>query len=482
MRGEKRVAQLAELAVHPLAGRVLLPVLPHPQPHALDRMDDEEVAHFLAGRERRVQPREVILQLRPMRPPGRLLADRTGEVALGLSQHRVPVEVRAAQVDPEGHLPVAERLEPGEGEVPAGAAVGLGQAPLPAELPRGGADLLGGVVDAAALGQHVNPRRLHVFVEPHAGRRGRDLLREAVLFENVPGVLQPVASAPLADLLRIRSHEKVADAVVEVVARGPDALAFEVVGELRQVRQQVVAVALPEDFRQRAGPGQRTGSAGLCADGWDEALSAVRLVAEDARDEFSERPAAFAAIGFVRHADELSHRGGVERVNVGIAVVPIVRLGEAHFEHEDLLSLRQPPNSLTLWDRPHRERCIPLDDRGERREHVGRPAERRRVVALDEAQHPLAPGGMLRHQSAGRAGRPAVFIVEPGFHLQFLRLVHAGVNTLEPARRQIRCDEADARVHEEPAHAHPAHHADLPAQFLRLKVPVPRPERFAAPG
>ena len=54
-----------------------------------------------------------------------------------------------------------------------------------------------------------------------------------------------------------------ADAVVEVVARGPDALAFEVVGEFRQVRQQVVAVALPEDFRQRAGPGKRVAGAGF---------------------------------------------------------------------------------------------------------------------------------------------------------------------------------------------------------------------------
>ncbi len=323
-------------------------------------MDHEDVAHLLARRERRVQAREVVFHLPVMRPPGRLLADGAGEVALGLALHRVPIEMRAAQVDPEGHLPVAERLVPGEGEIPAAAAVGLGQPPLAAELPRGGTDLLGRVVDAPALGQHVQPRRLHVLVEPHARRGGRDLLREAVLFEDVAGVEQPVAVAPFADLLRVGGHEEMVEAVVEVVARGPDALAFEVVGEFRQVGQQVVAVALSEDFRQRAGPGKRAARAGFGQNGFDEAVSAVGLVAEDAGDELSERAAALAAIGLVRHADELAHRLGVEHVNVGVAVVPTVRLGDLRLEGDDLLSLRQPRRPAALRDRPHRVRRVLL--------------------------------------------------------------------------------------------------------------------------
>ena len=265
MRPQERVAQLAELAVQPRAERLLAPTLPHLEPGAFDRVDHEQVAHFLARSDRRIQPREVVLQLRVMRPPGRLRADRSRVVALDLALHRVPVQHLAAQVNPKGRLPIADRLQAGEGKVPAGAAIGLGKAPLAPELPRDGADLLGRVIVARSRRQQVHPRRLHVLVEPHRRRDQRNLSRESVLHQDVAGEEQVVACAPVADLFREGGHEEVRDAVEEMVARRPTRCALDIVAEFRQVRQQIVAVSLAEDFRQRVGPGERASLADSAA-------------------------------------------------------------------------------------------------------------------------------------------------------------------------------------------------------------------------
>ena len=69
-----------------------------------------------------------------MFPPGALVEDAGGVIALGLSFHGVPGQVLTSEVDAEGGLPVADGFMAGEGEVPAGTAIGFGETPLAIEL------------------------------------------------------------------------------------------------------------------------------------------------------------------------------------------------------------------------------------------------------------------------------------------------------------------------------------------------------------
>ena len=189
------------------------------RPHALDGMDDQQVADLPPAAHQHVHAGEVVLHLRVRLPPGRLVEDGRGVVALGLAFHGVPRQVLAAQVDAQRRLPVAHGLVPGEGEVPARAAVGLRQPPSPAELPGGRADLLGRVVLAVVLGEQVHARGLHVLVEPQARADDVGLAGERLLAQHVAGEGQIMLAAPLADLPREGLDEQMRDAV-EVVPPG----------------------------------------------------------------------------------------------------------------------------------------------------------------------------------------------------------------------------------------------------------------------
>ena len=94
----------------------------------------------------------------------------------------------------------------------------------------------------------------------------------------------------------------------------------------------------------------------------------------------------------------------------------------------------------------------------------------------DAVQEALAVLVILGNQSAGGAGWPAVFIVEPGVHPLFFSLVTTGVNALEPLFPKVRGCHADPRMHEESAHPHLLEDADLPTQLLGIELAVPGPE------
>ncbi|MPM40307.1 hypothetical protein SDC9_86947 [bioreactor metagenome] len=83
------------------------------------------------------------------------------------------------------------------------------------------------------------------------------------------------------------------------------------------------------------------------------------------------------------------------------------------------------------------------------------------------------------HQSARRAGGPAVFIVQMGLHAEFFGFIDGCFDTVEPFFFEIGRGQTDAGVHEKSAHAHLFHDADLPPDFRRFEPAVPRPERRA---
>jgi hypothetical protein len=289
-------------------------------------VDHQDVAHLLALGHDQVDAGEVVLDLGVFAPPGRLVEDAGGIVALGLALHGVPGEVLAADIDAEGGLPVAEGLVSGEGKVPAGAAVGLGQAPFAPELVGGGADLLGGVVDAPVLGEQVHAGGLHVFVEAQATAHLVGLAAEGVLLQEMPRVEHAVALAPFADLPAKRIDEHGGDAVVVVIPRRRDAARLPVVEQLRQARQQVVAVALRKRLRQGARPGRGK----PVFPGGHAHLGVRRLVGEDPRDHPAERRADMAAVRLMGDLDERAHGLAVHGVQVGLAVVPARRRIKLH--------------------------------------------------------------------------------------------------------------------------------------------------------
>ena len=198
-------------------------------PDGLDGVEHEQVADLLEalGEEHLADAREVVLRGAVYTVPRRLAEDARGVVALGGRLHRIPGEMLAAQVDAQRHLPVAEGLVAFEREVPARAAVRLGEAAAAAELVRHRGALLGGPVDGQMLGEQVDARRLHVFVEAHRLADDVRLRGQVVLREKVAGVLEAVPAAPVADALAEGVHEELRGGVGEVQADLGEGLAAD---------------------------------------------------------------------------------------------------------------------------------------------------------------------------------------------------------------------------------------------------------------
>ena len=399
-----------------------------------------------------------------------------GVVSLGLAFHGVQGKMLASQVDSHGRLPVSDRLVPGQGEVPPGAAVGLAEPPLLSELACRRGYLLGRVDLTSPLAQDVDSRRLHVLVEPHGATHIGGLVAEPILVEHVPGVDHVVPLAPLADLASEGVDEQGGDAVVVVVSGRGDALAVHVEEQFRQVAHDAVAVPFLERLGQLAGP--RCADAGTGELRVVEDAAVVRLVGEDPGDDLAEVFAESFSIGLVCDADEFFDGLAAERVEVGVPVVPTVARRRLDAKDQHGLT-RCELGAFALRHAFHVAGAGPVDGGGVDGQGIGVPLHPARAVELVKGQGAGAVPGVLRNQPPGRPAGPAILIVQPGFHSELFGLVDAGADAVEPLFRQIRRAQSDAGVHEEPAEPHSVHDADLPAKFLRVQPPVPRPKRFA---
>ena len=77
------------------------------------------------------------------------------------------------------------------------------------------------------LGEQVDARRLHVFVEAHRLADDVRLRGQVVLREKVAGVLEAVPTAPVADALAKGVHEELRGGVGEVQADLGEGLAAD---------------------------------------------------------------------------------------------------------------------------------------------------------------------------------------------------------------------------------------------------------------
>ena len=82
--------------------------------------------------------------------------------------------------------------------------------------------------------------------------------------------------------------------------------------------------------------------------------------------------------------------------------------------------------------------------------------------------------------AAGSAGRPSVFVVQPGQHAILAGLFHAGFDGVHKFFAQIRRSHSGAAVHVEAPHTHLLEDVDLPGQLMGIEAAVPCPEGGAA--
>ena len=86
---------------------------------------------------------------------------------------------------------------------------------------------------------------------------------------------------------------------------------------------------------------------------------------------------------------------------------------------------------------------------------------------------------VARDRAAGRAGRPAVLVVQVRLHVQLTCLLDARANAFEPFLGEIFRGQTHAGVHKKPTQAHLMHYPDLPPEFFRIQQAIPCPERLA---
>ena len=362
------------------------------------------------------------------------------------------------QIDSECRLPVAERFVSHERKIPAGAAVGFAEAGFASELVRHGDALFGCIIDRPVLGEQVDARSLHVFIEPHCGADAVTLVNYVVFAKGVPGELEAVPTAPFADLSGERVDEKTGHQFKMVETDSRTAVPVNVEEEFRQMIQNVIAEPFLCLFRHRTGP-----------------VGVVRFIGENAGDRFSEFAGNFRRIFFMGYFDEFADCFRVADVKIPAAVIPGVVGFRFHIKAEKLFAVGK---RVAFAEPPRSIEAASVRSGGE-------PCQIRIIVngfGKLLTMKPLAPEFRVfaGDESARRAGRPAVLVIKPCIHAELSGFVNAGADAGKPLVAEIGCIESDAGVHEESAESHPFHVPDLSAEFFRFEFPVPCPERSSA--
>ena len=349
------------------------------------------------------------------------------------------------------------------------------------------------------LGQHVHAGVAHVLVEAHERAVGDGLVHEAVLVEDVTRELDAVIVAPVVQGLgEALQEEGVGQVDVVELDGGHDlaVLAVEQLGEDGTAGKAVAGLELLEDVVR---PGGGAGHNAVMLAAVVEAVTAVRLVGEDALDASAEAVAATLGVLLVGHLDELIGGLAAHGVDVGGAVVVGVG-GIGHDGEAQSLPLTGVTGGglVQLLDGGLHGALSALaaGDGGGVQLLVGIEVE---TVQLGYVQGEglgvpvhLVGGGLVdvqglhavlgihRDLTAGRARGPTILVIEPGLHAVLLGGIGHLVDEVEPLIPQVLGDESRAGVHEVTAQSHLLHDVSLTHQLLAAKLTVPRPEGLAA--
>lgn len=80
------------------------------RPRALYGIDYQGVAHRSSGRQQHMKPGKVLLNVVIRLVPRALAGDARREIPLCLSLHRIPAEVRTADIGAKQRLPIPDLL------------------------------------------------------------------------------------------------------------------------------------------------------------------------------------------------------------------------------------------------------------------------------------------------------------------------------------------------------------------------------------
>ena len=228
--------------------------------------------------------------------------------------------MRDADGHAKGGLPVAMAFVPHEVEVPVGHAVEFAEDAAAAELTRGGLGLLGGG-ELLAVAERVDAGEEEAAVAAHGFAQGGGLRRQRRLLHHMARAAEVVLFAPVADGVRESGCKAFGHMVMETIAgqrvfairQFPDEFGKRVV-EIDAVGR---LVGFGEVVRER-----QIDNFLLLREGEGAFAGELRFVRENGGNGLVELLADALAVGFVRDVDELLDGARVERVDVGLVVVP----------------------------------------------------------------------------------------------------------------------------------------------------------------
>ena len=411
---------------------------------AAHRMEHQHVDARLAVAHIRRHPGAVIHEIMVFIVPGLLNEHARRMVPLAQAADGIPLKMRAQHIHPVDHLPAEDPAHFIKAQVPAAAGVGLGQLFGFAELHGRRIQLLGGQRRIHLPSQPVDAGELEVFIGRHHARGGKHLGVQIVLEHHVAGQLTVMRRTPVMDRLHEVMHHHVVDQAIKIIA---EALRpFGIHKQQRQPVERTVAVPPVELLLQRKGIRNHI-------------PAVLRLVGKKAAQALAEFVAEAPVILFVHAADKLVGALAAERVDI----IPV--------DDQDHRAVGAVRRLL-----PDAAAVLPA----EIAEH---PVLRRQIADLPEFHALLLERfALLRHPAVRKPARPAVFIVRPGLHSQFLGGFDAYPHRFKPFLAHIRRFQAAACVHEEAADALLLHLPDLFPQPFRLQPVVPAPERQRAVG
>jgi hypothetical protein len=310
-----------------------------------------------------------------------------------------------------------------------------------------------------------------------------------VLLVAVAGQRQAVRTAPSCERIEKTLVESLGNRL-PVSSPNGTGVRERVVQQGGQLGDQIVPSPLAKDVLEAERPREGRGR------------HRARLIIEDGGDLLSEEPAVALGILLVGQLDESASRLRAKVIDHGIAAV-VERAGVAAETAEEdkhaLLSGRHGPcDRLAVWTHlsprlaRNRIACRPdeagYDSLKTLHHRLGglRLVDREvtRTFAFDELVIHAARVELrmaVGDTAAGPAAGPVVLIVEPDRGADFLRLVHCRIHRLPEGLFEVEpAIHAKTRVRQSSMHPLIRHHPNLLAHRLRLKRPVPEPERRLA--
>ena len=385
-------------------------------------------------------------------------------------------------------------LCPLKGKIPVRDAVQLAQDTRSTILVRRGLRLLGRG-KLPIIRQHVDARKLEGAVGTHGFPECAGLGLKGLLRHHVPGQHDSVILAPGADLVGECLGKPFREMVVIPVPLHGNLAVRQFPEKLRKMVHDFGSIGCTVGIRKVIREGNHD-IADLVGEPEGFLVAELRFVREDGGNGCAEFRADRLQILLMGFLDEPSDGGGIQRVRVCLAVVPGIVL--LHAEVGMPAARPRGGQSETLVFRPaaaisvkmaipevNGVGCQPIAFQrraGRQGLFIGftiRSHPVHRIIRRQQ-QETRAVAVILRHAAPGGARRPAVLVIQPGKHAVLPRLFIAGPDHREKFLSHVRRGETDAAMHVKSAHAHVAHHVDLPGQRFLVKLVVPGPERCSA--